>query len=198
MINVKCKQCKKEFQVYKSDAKRGRGKFCYPKCYGQWLSENRKGKNNPSWNGGKITVKCLMCNKNFLTFPSVIKLGRGKFCSVPCMGKWNSENLIGDKAMSWKGGITPINMLIRASIKYLEWARKIKERDNFTCQICGTTKAFFHSNHIKKFADYPELRTVLTNGITNCKECDYKFVMRHEELCEDFFNFNLIERGILI
>lgn len=53
------------------------------------------------------------------------------------------------------------------------------------------------ANHIKKFADYPELRLVVNNGITICEDCDYKFVFNHEEEWESYFNFNLTARGFL-
>ena len=34
-----------------------------------------------------------------------IRIGRGKFCSRKCMGRWNSKYKIGAKAPCWRGGI---------------------------------------------------------------------------------------------
>lgn len=180
-----CLFCKKEFKTVLSQVKRGKGKFCSLKCF--YISRNRR-----------IKKLCLICKKEFAVRLYRIKDGEGKYCSRKCQGKWRSINIRGENHWSWKGGTygTERHAIMR-QIEYINWAKNIKERDNYTCQICGITKAFFHSNHIKKFADYPELRFNLINGITICRDCDHKFVMRHEELCEDFFNFNLIERGYL-
>lgn len=32
----------------------------------------------------RITVKCLQCGKEFETYPSYLRKGRGKFCSISC------------------------------------------------------------------------------------------------------------------
>lgn len=70
---------------------------------------------------------------------------------------------------SWKGGITPEHVAIRNSTEYREWARQVRARDSYTCQRCGKRGHTVH--HIKSFADYPELRTVLENGLTLCTKC---------------------------
>lgn len=46
-----------------------------------------KGKNNPNWQGGKVKRTCLECGKEFEVNPSVLKRGRGKFCSHSCASK---------------------------------------------------------------------------------------------------------------
>lgn len=45
-----------------------------------------------------MIVNCLNCNIEFDVYPSVLKYGRGKFCSLSCRstGKFNSH---------WKGGM---------------------------------------------------------------------------------------------
>lgn len=82
----------------------------------------------------------------------------------------------GEKCSRWKGGITPLNMKIRKSLEYKEWRKKVFERDNYTCQICGiqsgeNKKVYLHADHIKPFAYFPKLRFILTNGRTLCKPC---------------------------
>lgn len=114
---------------------------------------------------------------------------------------WNKDKpflaIRGENNPNWKNGISRINQLIRASFEYNQWKKEIKKRDNYTCQICGIQKGYLHSNHIKKFSDYPNLRFELTNGITICRNCDNRWVMRHEEEWESYFNFNLATRGFL-
>ncbi|MCK9371233.1 hypothetical protein M0R04_15075 [Candidatus Dojkabacteria bacterium] len=234
MIIKKCKQCKNIFKVKFS--RKNKAKFCSRKCFGEWQILGLKGEANPHWQGGKLLLNCLFCNKKFMnnpsriktgrgkycskkcklnasvkiitkiclicekdfkTIPSKIKKGNGKFCSKPCYGQWMRKNRQGKNAGGWKGGISPFNVLIRHSTDYKEWAKLIKERDSFICQICKIRGGKLRSNHIKKFSDYPELRTVLTNGITICKDCDIKFVLHREKEWEEYFNLNLKNRGYL-
>src|SRR3990167_6729160 len=38
---------------------------------------------------------------------------------------------------NWRGGRTPVNLLIRASLKYQLWRASVFERDKYTCIWCG-------------------------------------------------------------
>ena len=76
----------------------------------------------------------------------------------------------GKNCYNWKGGITPIFKKIRQSLEYKEWRKIIFERDNYTCQECGLNNCYIEAHHIKSFAEYPNLRFVINNGITYCKE----------------------------
>ena len=82
----------------------------------------------------------------------------------------------GEKGSNWKGGITPINHTIRASFEYQNWRKAVYERDNYTCQVCGVKSGkgksvYLESHHLKSFAEYPELRFEVSNGITYCEDC---------------------------
>ena len=79
----------------------------------------------------------------------------------------------GPNHSTWKGGITPINKLIRASIEYKLWRTAIFIRDNRKCIWCGSKKDI-EADHIKPFAFYPELRFAIDNGRTLCHECHVK------------------------
>src|SRR3990167_8835359 len=91
----------------------------------------------------------------------------------PFFGKKHSEEtkrklsiamkgkLEGDKHPRWKGGKT---------LRF--WTRKIKERDDFTCQKCGLKDArIVQADHVKSKKLYPELISELENGITLCPNC---------------------------
>ena len=57
--------------------------------------------------------------------------------------------------------------------KYEEWVKKVKERDNYTCQICkkylkdGNVHNI-QAHHILAKTTYPELKFDINNGITLC------------------------------
>jgi len=86
-----------------------------------------------------------------------------------------SEKFKGEKCYRWKGGITPINRSIRNSLEYRLWRTAVFERDNFTCVWCGDSRGGnLEADHIKPFAQYPELRFAIDNGRTLCKECHKK------------------------
>lgn len=94
----------------------------------------------------------------------------------------------GERNHFWKGGVTEKNENERVKFKYKQWRRAVLRRDDYTCQRCkvrnekGLGKTVvLHVDHIKTFADYPELRYVLDNGRTLCMACHY-FVTYGREL----------------
>ncbi len=86
----------------------------------------------------------------------------------------------GADAPYWKGGITPINIMIRTSLEYDEWRTKVFERDLYTCQDCFEVGGYLHADHIKSFALFPELRLEVSNGRTLCVPCHYKITFGKE------------------
>ena len=120
--------------------------------------------------------------------------GKGRVFSESTKRKMSlsRKKYTGEQAPGWKGGITPINKLIRSSFKNDEWRKKIFVRDSYKCQICDKLGGKLNANHIKKFADYPELRFEISNGITLCEPCHQKKVNHHEEEFENFFNLPFV------
>lgn len=52
----------------------------------------------------KVEVGCKVCEKKFLTYPSKLKAGRGKYCSNECRHQARSEQLKGKNSDFWRGG----------------------------------------------------------------------------------------------
>lgn len=77
----------------------------------------------------------------------------------------------GPNSPHWKGGVTSEHRLARQSLEGRQWSKAVKERDNYTCQMCGQRGGELHSDHIKSFHAFPDLRWVLSNGRTLCKTC---------------------------
>lgn len=150
-----CLICGKKFLI-KGKKRKKSGKYCSRKCYGK----SRRGKpaynkgkpqlktageKNPNWKGG--LPKCKRCGKQLSHYKPAT------FICMECKHK---------------------NSTYKSGVKYKKWAREIKERDNFTCQMCGLRGVYLESHHIKDWANYPELRFNLENGITLCRECHKK------------------------
>jgi len=51
------------------------------------------------------------------------------------------------------------------------WAKLVKERDNFTCQICGKKEDVMYAHHIDPVSQNPVESADIDNGITLCKNC---------------------------
>ena len=71
----------------------------------------------------------------------------------------------------WRGFCGEDSVLVRRSVEYKRWRDAVYERDGYTCQMCGQRGGKLNAHHIKPFAKYPELRTVVDNGITLCERC---------------------------
>ena len=117
--------------------------------------------------------------------------------------------MTGDKHPNWKGGITPLNMLLREYF-HTNQVPKIARRDNYTCQMCGKKHTVLHIHHNRKFSDivqeirdeHPllnpqnttdqvELYNIIThdrrfldedNLITLCKDCHIKVHSKNETI----------------
>jgi hypothetical protein len=96
----------------------------------------------------------------------------------------NRGRAVGPLNSNWKGGASSPESLIRVSILYAEWRMAIFERDDFACSFCG--KPGVHGNlrahHMDCFADFPEKRLDVDNGITFCVDCHKQFHLKYGTL----------------
>jgi 5-methylcytosine-specific restriction endonuclease McrA len=99
------------------------------------------------------------------------------------MGAGQSKYRRGENSANWKGGITTEHDKKRKIAGLKEWRISVYARDDYTCQHCGVRGGTLNAHHIKRFRDYPELRTELSNGITLCVEC-HKIETRKEMLAD--------------
>lgn len=93
---------------------------------------------------------------------------------------------IREKNPSWRGGVTTKNDFVRKSCEYKEWRTKVYQRDGFACQDCGVhcEPKNIIAHHLKEFADYPELRFDVDNGLTLCRTCHFNRHHHKEKRCE--------------
>lgn len=119
-----------------------------------------------------IARKALMCNKNF------VHPLKGKGHSLETRQKISqilrkSPNVRrGKDNPMFKDGKVAERRDQRFSAEYRRWRFDVFMRDKFTCQKCGDNRGGnLRAHHIKYFADFPELRFELSNGITWCNKC---------------------------
>ena len=131
---------------------------------GKKLSEETKEKLSKSHLGKKLSEE---------TKKKISKASKGR---KPTLGKhWRlseitkkkmSKNHRGEKCIFWKGGIwkNPYSVDWTATFK-----RAIRQRDKYTCQICGKEPAIY-VHHI----DYDKQNCNSNNLITLCQKCHLK------------------------
>lgn len=61
-----------------------------------------------------------------------------------------------------------------ANIDYDLWREAIFKKFNNTCQLCGKTGGSMHAHHKKEYANNPEKRYDISNGILLCADCHKK------------------------
>jgi hypothetical protein len=161
--SMKCIKCGKS--VYVPINRQKAFKYCSIKC--RMLGKYRK---------------CLHCKEMFYALPGQIKRDWGKYCSRVCVGKsqkgremsldWRrkiGEKLKGENSYLWRGGIScePYTVDWTKTLK-----RSIRERDGYTCQICGTEQCdeAFSVHHI----DYDKKNCDPKNLVTLCRRCHTK------------------------
>ena len=122
------------------------------------------------WNSGKrIILACRFCKVEYNVI--LARKEKSKYCSRKCKGDWQSENLIGEKSSSWAGGFVPAYKYMRNWRIAKEWRKAVFNRDNYTCQSCQKTNCYLEAHHLLPFSFFPDLRWVVSNGQTLCKEC---------------------------
>lgn len=143
-----CEQCSIAFEkplnvTYKEWAKR---RFCSTAC----AVKGRKGLS-------LVDLTCLQCGILFKV--EEYRGDEAKFCGHPCASTFRNQ------------GATSAEKAIRHSAAYKRWRTAVFERDNYTCQECGTRGGELNADHIKPFAFFPDLRFDVDNGRTLCVPC---------------------------
>lgn len=152
-----CKQCGKQLVGQQKS-------FCSRACRNRAHPPSQAYKKNGEW---RI---CLTCGKTFYR-PKFQLLNRTSlYCSMSCSAKPKTK----ERNPNWKGGVTSATQAFYQTDKHIKWARKVKQRDNYTCQDCLASDLKLHAHHIKPVFDFPELANTVSNGIALCVRCHNK------------------------
>lgn len=178
-VTKNCEHCGNEFETYPSEVARRR--YCSRAC-------NMAAKNAATW----VDQTCEHCGQPFRTKRSQTWRGYGRFCSKACgyaAQKTGETRTCAECGKSFYRSAR--DLTVRASrfcskecaavarrvskerrmAKYREWRTSVLKRDNYTCRHCGSQKPHLHAHHIKPWAQHPELRFDVSNGLTLCDDC---------------------------
>jgi hypothetical protein len=166
-----CKECKKKFPNKTGHIRR----FCSKNCY--WVAKRRTSKKglkykqglfqakekHHNWKGGK--PNCIGCGKQ-------INWGRKTNRCRECSYVWSR----GKNAPNWQGGITEQ----KYPYVFRKLRKKIRERDNYVCQMCGIfqkdCKRKLDVHHI----DFNKDNLELNNLISLCNKCHAQTFIKRE------------------
>ena len=133
---------------------------------------------------GGVVWRCL-CSCGNTAFVISSDLTRHNTQSCGCLHREivsaRLSRLVGYLSPAWKPKLTDEERMQyqvrgRSISGYKEWRTSVYKRDDYTCQKCGERGGNkLNAHHIEGFADNPELRTELSNGITLCKDCHKDF-----------------------
>jgi hypothetical protein len=163
-ITKTCLNCSETYNVIKS---RADSKFCKIKCRAEFNAKTIEKK--------QVEVCCNNCGSKFNKVPSDIR--ELNFCKTSCMHEYYSNNRLfsGMNSGTWNGGKKTYY-----GENWLSQRRKIRERDNYTCQKCEITEEEYGQelsvHHIKPFIlfnDYLEANKD-DNLISVCEPCHRK------------------------
>jgi len=87
-----------------------------------------------------------------------------------------NTHLVGPNHPNWIDGSSKIRNKDFYSPGYIEFRAVCLERDNWTCQDCGSKGGKLEVHHIKPWGPFPDLRHDPDNGITLCRRCH---LLRH-------------------
>ena len=145
---------------------------------GKKLSEESKRKGvETRMKNGSYNRKRKKCSEE--TKRKISEANKGRKFSEEIKQKMRLRQ--GDRAGGWKGGLTSKNLLIRGRIEFRLWREAVFARDNWTCQKYGTWGGKLQAHHIQNFAQFPELRFAIDNGITLSGKAHREFHKKYDK-----------------
>jgi len=144
--------------------------------YGRLLVLERKGTTQ------KLTNWVCECDCGNVVEKTSTKLRHGGCRSCGCLRR---ETNAGPNSRWWNPDLSEeqreLNKQSWIPREQTKWAKKVKKRDGFICQICNehTTSLTckLNAHHLYSKATYPEMALLVDNGVTLCETCHKTFHM---------------------
>ena len=145
-----------------------------------------KGKKHSEITKEKMRIKATGKKHNIETIQKLKEKLKGrKVWNKGLKGKQKKKGgyifSFGEKNPNWKGGISSEREKMRGSIEFRLWRKSVFERDNFTCQKYNIKGGNLCAHHINNFADFPELRFAIDNGITLSEKAHKEFHKKYRK-----------------
>lgn len=121
--------------------------------------------------GKKLTTFNLLCScgKEFITTATRIKSGSTTSCG--CSRK---EGFMGENNPNYNPDLPLEERKGKRGYAVTRWSLAVKRRDNFTCQVCGSTEKPV-AHHLNSYKNDKDARYDIENGITLCRDCHTDF-----------------------
>ncbi|EGI2114763.1 HNH endonuclease [Listeria monocytogenes] len=131
-----------------------------------------------------IRYTCSCGREGKSIFRNILKGSRCKECQ--------REKMTGENSPNYKPWLTEEERANkRIDIISSDWSRRVKERDDYKCQVCGYNQKL-QSHHLNSYISDKEGRTDLDNGVTLCTGCHKEFHQTYgygENTRDQFFTF---------
>jgi 5-methylcytosine-specific restriction endonuclease McrA len=119
-------------------------------------------------NSTKMIYRCCCGNVAETKWMHFKRGHRCKQCKIIKLSGENSHN--------WNPNKTHYERIEKRSfIEYKKWRHDVFKRDNYTCDICLIKGGCINAHHLLSYADNPNFRLELNNGITLCEKCHCDF-----------------------
>ena len=103
--DVECSCCGETFRKDVYEAKQYDEHYCSKACQKSRFSERYAGEDNPSWDGGMVSVECAWCGNGLERVAAEAERNKNHFCNThECKAKYQSEPYSGEGNPNYKGG----------------------------------------------------------------------------------------------
>ena len=197
-LTVNCARCGKPFETTPSRIESGHGVYCSRECHFppvqfKCVHCGKEFRKSPSTNAQYCSKKCANESeqKSIQASASTSNAWKDteKRTRILSGIKRRSESddwrksphfQKGNKHPKYKGNKNA-RLIAVGRYEYKQWHAAILRQCHYTCQRCGKRGGKLEAHHIKPWAQFPELRYDLQNGIALCHEC-HKEIHKQDNL----------------